>query len=134
MNKKLIQQVQGKRVYSEVRNQKKKKDNNSDFYFDDCYICQETKKAEKEGKSLNVEKLKEVFRKANESNWYMLHLTSGQIEKLSNLFLDVAKGLFLGAFALPVFTNIDFLIFMKTFTMGTIFTFFSLKLVELKEV
>lgn len=64
----------------------------------------------------------------------MLQLTRGQIEKLSNLFLDVAKGLFLGAFALPVFTNSDFLIFIKTFTMGAIFAFFSLKLVELKEV
>lgn len=64
----------------------------------------------------------------------MLQLTSGQIEKLSILFLDIAKGLFLGAFALPVFTNSDFFIFMKTFIMGAIFTFFSLKLVELKEV
>lgn len=36
-------------------------------YFDDCLICQATKKAEEEGKNLSVEELKEVFRKANET-------------------------------------------------------------------
>lgn len=46
---------------------KKKKEKDSD-YFDDCYICQQTKKAEEEGRSLSVEELKEVFRKANEQN------------------------------------------------------------------
>lgn len=46
---------------------KKKKEKESD-YFDDCLICRETKKAEEEGKSLSVEELQEIFRKANESN------------------------------------------------------------------
>lgn len=55
-----------KTVFSGAR--KKKKEKNSDFYSDDCYICQQTKKAEEEGKSLSVEELKEVFRRANEQN------------------------------------------------------------------
>lgn len=55
-----------KAVFSEVK--KKRKEKNADFYFDDCYICQQTKKAEEEGKSLNSTELKEVFRKANEQN------------------------------------------------------------------
>lgn len=37
-------------------------------YFDDCYICQQTKKAEEEGKDLSVEELKEIFEKANKQN------------------------------------------------------------------
>lgn len=37
-------------------------------YFDDCYVCQMTKKAEEEGKSLSVEELKEIFEKANKQN------------------------------------------------------------------
>lgn len=60
-----IQPVQGKRVYSSI--QERKKEKNSD-YFDDCYVCQATKKAEKEGKDLSVEELTEIFRKANEKN------------------------------------------------------------------
>ena len=52
-----------KRVYS--RSQSKK---DSPFYFDDCLICQTTKKADERGKSLSAEELKEAFRKANESN------------------------------------------------------------------
>lgn len=62
--KKSLQQAQGKRVY--LGDLKKKKDDSD--YFDDCYVCQMTKKAEEEGRSLSVEELKEVFRKANEQN------------------------------------------------------------------
>ena len=52
-----------KRVYSSIRAKKAEP-----FYFDDCYVCQATKKAEDEGRSLSTEELKGVFRKANEQN------------------------------------------------------------------
>ncbi|OGH14580.1 MAG: hypothetical protein A3H50_01490 [Candidatus Levybacteria bacterium RIFCSPLOWO2_02_FULL_37_10] len=52
-----------KRVLSGIRTKKAEP-----FYFDDCYVCQATKKAEKEGKDLSVEELTEIFRKANEQN------------------------------------------------------------------
>lgn len=54
-----------KRVYSGVGKKKKEKD--SDF-FDDYYVCQQTKKVEEEGRSLSAKELKEIFRKANEQN------------------------------------------------------------------
>lgn len=38
---------------------------NSDFYFDDCPICQATKKAEDEGRNLNFSELKVAFKEAN---------------------------------------------------------------------
>lgn len=37
----------------------------SEFYFDDCLICQGMKSAEEKGKSLNVDELKDLFKKAN---------------------------------------------------------------------
>ncbi|MEK7663861.1 MAG: hypothetical protein AAB340_00200 [Patescibacteria group bacterium] len=37
----------------------------SEFYFDDCIICQGMKKAEESGRSLNVDELKKLFKKAN---------------------------------------------------------------------
>lgn len=46
---------------------KKKKGKSSD-YFDDCYVCQQTKKAEEEKRTLSAEELQEIFRKANEQN------------------------------------------------------------------
>lgn len=55
-----------KTVYSGIR--KRKKESKTDFYFDDCLICQQTKKAEEEGRSLSAEELQEVFQKANEQN------------------------------------------------------------------
>lgn len=36
----------------------------SPFYFDDCPICQAMKKAEKQGRSLSSEELKQAFKKA----------------------------------------------------------------------
>ena len=36
----------------------------SEFYFDDCAICQGMKKAEDEGKELNLNQLKSLFKKA----------------------------------------------------------------------
>ena len=41
------------------------KSSNSEFYFDDCIICQGMKKTEESGKALNVDELKELFKKAN---------------------------------------------------------------------
>lgn len=55
-----------KTVFSGI--QKKKKEKNQDFYFKDCYICQQTNKAEEEGRNLSAEELKKVFQKANEQN------------------------------------------------------------------
>lgn len=40
--------------------------NQDEFYFDDCPICQATKQAEKEGRSLSLSELTEVFDEANE--------------------------------------------------------------------
>lgn len=54
-----------KKVRSEIKIKRKKSDGE---YFDDCYVCQMTKKAEEEGKNLSVEELQEIFRKANEQN------------------------------------------------------------------
>ena len=54
-----------KRVYSGIRTKAK---NSSPFYFDDCFVCQATKKADEQGKDLTVEEMKEVFRKANDIN------------------------------------------------------------------
>ncbi len=62
-----------KRVYSPLRQgfvgqaggTKKK---SSADYFDDCIICQGTKKAEEEGRSLGESELRELFDKANKSN------------------------------------------------------------------
>lgn len=39
----------------------------TDFYFEDCHICQAVAKAEKQGRSLSVEELKQVFDEANRS-------------------------------------------------------------------
>lgn len=71
-------------------------------------------------------------------SWYngknMFQLNLEQLDTLSDLFLDISKGLLLGAFALPIITNIDFFLFLKTFIMGMIFGYFSLKIIELKGV
>ena len=57
---------------------------------------------------------------------------TGQIEKLSDLFMDVAKGLFLGSFALSALTAVDLLVFVKGFTGGIVCTYFSLMLLSIK--
>ena len=64
-----------------------------------------------------------------------MHLTTGQLEKLSELFLDIAKGLLLASAAVPVFSSeITFLSSMKSVGVGLLFTFLSLKAIQLKEV
>lgn len=52
-----------KRVYSGIRTK-----GAEPFYFDDCLVCQATRKADEQGKDLNLEEMREVFRKANESD------------------------------------------------------------------
>lgn len=37
-------------------------------YFDDCFLCREMEKAEKEGKVLTVSETTKLFKKANEQN------------------------------------------------------------------
>lgn len=63
----------------------------------------------------------------------MLAFTRLQLEKLSELFLDLSKGLFVSSLALPILTRADFAIFTKLFIGGLICTYFSLKLLEIKK-
>lgn len=63
----------------------------------------------------------------------MLILSSRQIEKLSDLFMDIAKGSYLGALALPVLTQVDIMIFLRLAASGIVCTYFSLKLLEFVE-
>jgi len=42
----------------------KKKKKISDFYFDDCEICQAQKRADEQGRNITLKKLEEAFRKA----------------------------------------------------------------------
>lgn len=44
----------------------KNKTNNSNEYFDNCPICETTKKAEEQGKDLTIEELKDAFKKSKE--------------------------------------------------------------------
>ena len=55
-----------------------------------------------------------------------------QIDKISELFIDVAKGLFLVAFASQFFTSSDIIIFVKNFFAAVFATLLSLKILELK--
>lgn len=47
---------------------KRKTSDSSEFYFDDCMICQGTKHAEETGEYLSVEELQKLFKKANKGN------------------------------------------------------------------
>lgn len=66
-------------------------------------------------------------------NERMLELNRKQIEKLSDLFMDLAKGLFLAAFGVSVLKGIDFLSLLKYLVSGILSVYFSLKLLEVKE-
>ncbi len=55
-----------KRVYSRIRARKYRR--SKWMYFDNCLICQGMKKADEKGWALGEKELKELFRKANESN------------------------------------------------------------------
>lgn len=57
-----------KRVYPKVKTDTKAEIKTDWDYFDDCYVCQATKKADLRGKSLSISELRKVFKKANETN------------------------------------------------------------------
>lgn len=63
----------------------------------------------------------------------MLELNSRQVEKLSDLFMDLAKGLLLAAFTVSVIKEIDLLSLLKYLASGILSVYFSLKLLEVKE-
>ncbi len=60
-------------------------------------------------------------------------LNTKQLERLSDLFLDLAKGSFAGAVALPLISRGDLLIFGKLTLIGIITVFFSLMLLREKK-
>ncbi len=53
-----------------------------------------------------------------------------QIEKLSDLFMDIARGLFITVFGTQILTSIDFLLLLKLFITGILCVYFSLRLLE----
>lgn len=59
-------------------------------------------------------------------------LQNQQLDKLSDLFLDLGKGLFLASFAISIFTHVEAILFVKAFTTGILCVIFSLKLIDLK--
>ncbi len=63
----------------------------------------------------------------------MLSFSEKQIEKLSDLFMDLAKGFFLAGFAIPIIREVDFAVLFKYFTGAIICIYFSLKLIERKD-
>ncbi len=62
----------------------------------------------------------------------MLEFTDKQIEKLSDLFMDLAKGLFLAGFAVSLVKEVDLLPLLEYFIGGILSTYFSLWLIEVK--
>jgi hypothetical protein len=56
-----------------------------------------------------------------------------QIDKLSDLFLDLSKGTFLAAFGIQFFTPLNSVVFLKLIILGLLLVFFSLKVLELKQ-
>lgn len=60
----------------------------------------------------------------------MIELDQKQLSKLSELFLDLAKGSFLAAFAVPALTGTGTIVLFKFFITGMICTLFSLKLIK----
>lgn len=63
----------------------------------------------------------------------MISFNDKQIEKLSDLFMDLAKGLLLAGFAVPAFTiGADFLFLLRSVISGIMCTYFSLWLIGLK--
>lgn len=63
----------------------------------------------------------------------MLSFSKVQIERLSDLFMDLAKGLFLAGFAVPIVKEINFVVLLKYFISAILCVYFSLKLLEVKE-
>jgi hypothetical protein len=55
-------------------------------------------------------------------------LNQKQIGKLSNLFMDLGKAMFIGAFTLPILTNGDIITLIKLQVAGIVFVALSLYL------
>ena len=63
-----------------------------------------------------------------------MSLNKKQLDKLSDLFMDLAKGLFLAALAVPVLSSqATLLTTLKGVITGCVFVYLSLKTIELKE-
>lgn len=58
----------------------------------------------------------------------MIDFSYTQIEKLSELLLDLAKAAFIAGFSVTIFTKADFLISLKFTLLGLLFTYSSLYL------
>lgn len=64
----------------------------------------------------------------------MFRWSDTQLEKLSELFLDIAKGLFLASFVVPAVSSLATVInSVKTVAVAALFTYMSLKIVEFKK-
>ncbi len=65
----------------------------------------------------------------------MRKFNNQQLDKLSDLFMDLAKGLFLAIFAVPVFSGgADFLFLLRTIISGIICVYASLWLINQKGI
>jgi len=65
----------------------------------------------------------------------LVKLSSGQFERLSELFIDLAKGVFLATIAVPaVVREATILESIRTLMLGLFFTYLSLVAEKLKEV
>lgn len=63
-----------------------------------------------------------------------MSLNKEQLEKLADLFIDLAKGLFLAALAIPsIYSQVTFLAAPKGVITGFLFVYLSLKTINLKE-
>jgi len=63
----------------------------------------------------------------------MLEFNQKQLEKLSELFMAGAKGLFLISFTLPLVTKYDFIIFSIGIVYAILLTYTSLVLLQIKK-
>lgn len=58
----------------------------------------------------------------------LIMLTNKQVDKISDLFMDIARGLFLASFTVPIVTPLDSITFTKMLVAAIFCTYFSLKL------
>ena len=66
---------------------------------------------------------------------FEMRFTLEQYDKLSDLFIDLAKGMFLAGLAAPAISKQpEFISSLKSMILALAFTYFSLKILELKEV
>jgi len=57
------------------------------------------------------------------------------LDKLADLFIDLAKGLFLAGLVAPaISSDITYLISLKSVCVGIIFLYFSLRIISYKEI